>query len=109
MLCRANGEPWTKSLQALPMARACKHANIPAISFHGLRHTYASLSVMAGVPLLVLARNLGHVDSKMVELHYGHLATTYITEAIRAGAPRFGIETDGKIKQLELSARAQPA
>jgi hypothetical protein len=26
----------------------------------------------------------------MVEKHYGHLAPSYITEAIRAGAPRFG-------------------
>jgi integrase len=101
MLRRANGEPWTKSLQSLPMARACEQAKIsPIISFHGLRHTYASLSVMAGVPLLVLAKNLGHVDSKMVEMHYGHLATTYITEAIRAGAPRFGFKPDNKVVTL---------
>jgi integrase len=101
MLHRVNGEPWTKSLQSLPMARACERAKIsPAISFHGLRHTYASLSVMAGVPLVVLARNLGHVDTKMVEMHYGHLATTYITEAIRAGAPRFGFKPDLKVAVL---------
>jgi integrase len=105
MLQRSNGEAWTKSLQSLPMARACKRATIiPAISFHTLRHSYASLSVMAGVPLLVLARNLGHVDSKMVEQHYGHLGTTYITEAIRAGAPRFGIDSDRMIKRLEAPA-----
>ena len=30
----------------------------------------------------------------MVERHYGHLAQSYITAAIRAGAPRFGIEVD---------------
>jgi integrase len=101
MLRRSNGEPWTKSLQSLPMARACQCANIdPPISFHGLRHTYASLSVMAGVPLLVLAKNLGHRDSKMIEMHYGHLAATYVTEAIRAGAPRFGIVADSNVRRL---------
>jgi hypothetical protein len=26
----------------------------------------------------------------MVEKHYGHLAPSYIADAIRAGAPRFG-------------------
>jgi hypothetical protein len=26
----------------------------------------------------------------MVEKHYGHLAPSYVTDAIRAGAPRFG-------------------
>jgi hypothetical protein len=38
----------------------------------------------------VVARNLGHADTRMVEKHYGHLAASYVTEAIRSGAPRFG-------------------
>ena len=60
------------------------------MSFHILRHSWASLAVMAGVPLLVVAKNLGHADTRMVEKHYGHLAPSYIADAIRAGAPRFG-------------------
>jgi integrase len=101
MLRRSNGGAWTKSLQALPMARACKRAGItPAISFHGLRHTYASLAVMAGMPLMVLARNLGHVDTKMVESHYGHLADTYIVKEIRERAPQFGFELGTKLVAL---------
>jgi integrase len=60
------------------------------VSFHILRHSWASLAVMAGVPLLVVAKNLGHADTRMVEKHYGHLAPSYIADAIRAGAPRFG-------------------
>jgi integrase len=73
------------------MAKACERAKIkPPISFHSLRHSWASLAVMAGVPLLIVARNLGHADTRMVEKHYGHLAPSYIVDAIRAGAPRFG-------------------
>jgi integrase len=72
------------------MAAACEQAKIdPPINFHGLRHTWASLSVMAGLPLMVVAKNLGHVDTHMVEMHYGHLAPSYIAEAIRKHAPRF--------------------
>jgi hypothetical protein len=29
---------------------------------------------MNGVPLMVVAKNLGHADTRMVEKHYGHLA-----------------------------------
>ena len=62
----------------------------PPITFHGLRHTWASLAVMNGVPLIIVAKNLGHKDTLMVERHYGHLAPSFIKEAIRSGAPRFG-------------------
>jgi integrase len=93
MLRHADGSPWKKSEQSRPMRGACAHARItPAVGFHQLRHTWASHAVMAGVPLMVVARNLGHVDTGMVEKHYGHLSESYVTEAIRAGAPRYGTE-----------------
>jgi hypothetical protein len=44
---------------------------------------------MAGVPLMVVARNLGHIDTRMVEKHYGHLEHSFMVDAIRAGVPRF--------------------
>jgi integrase len=91
MLLKANGGAWRKSHQLRPMLEASRRAKIdPPINFHALRHTWASLATMNGVPLLIVAKNLGHTDTRMVEKHYGHLAPSYIAEAIRAGAPRFG-------------------
>ena len=52
------------------------------------------------VPLLVVSRNLGHRDGRMVELHYGHLASSYVADAIRNGAPKFGVKPDEKITTL---------
>jgi integrase len=100
MFCHANGSPWKKSEQACPMREACAAARInPPIGFHILRHTWASLAVMAGMPLMVVARNLGHATTNMTERHYGHLADDFIRKAIRAGAPRYG-SAPGKIVQL---------
>jgi integrase len=85
------GKVWAASHQLRPMSEAVNRAKIaPAISFHGLRHTWASLAVMNGMPLMVVARNLGHVDTRMVEKHYGHLSQTYVADAVRKNAPRFG-------------------
>jgi integrase len=96
-----NGGAWQKSEQARPMAEACERARIkPAISFHILRHTWASHAVMNGVPLLVVAKNLGHVDTRMVEKHYGHLAPSFIADAIRAGAPRYRVKDDNRVTPL---------
>lgn len=82
---------WRKSEQTRPMLEACRAASIvPAIGFHGLRHTWASLSVMGGMPLILVARNLGHTDTRMVERHYGHLVEDFVTTEIRKSAPRFG-------------------
>ena len=91
LMFRHGGAAWKKSEQARPMRAACAHARIkPAVGFHTLRHTWASLTTMAGVPLLVVAKNLGHTDTRMVEKHYGHMAPSFIADAIRRGAPRFG-------------------
>jgi len=101
MLRKADGTAWGKSHQDLRMRGACRRAGIvPAVGVHVLRHTWASLAVMRGVPLMVVARNLGHRDTRMVELHYGHLAPSYIADAIRAGAPRFGIAVDDAVTSI---------
>ena len=77
------GKEWKPSWQAPLISEACKNASIdPPISFHVLRHTWASLSVMAGMPLMVVARNLGHADTRMVEKHYGHLAPSYVADEV---------------------------
>lgn len=90
LFVKADGCSWLPSHQAKPMADANERAGIdPPINFHGLRHTWASHAVMNGVPLLVVAKNLGHSDTRMVEKHYGHLAPSFLADAIRAGAPRF--------------------
>ena len=102
LLTKGDGTAWNKSHQNRPMTAACKRARItPAVSFHILRHTWASLAVMAGAPLMVVARNLGHADTRMVERHYGHLAPSYIADAIRAAAPKFGIKPDRKVTLIE--------
>jgi len=98
---RADGTAWIRSAQQIPIKEASRRAKIsPPINFHGLRHTWASHAVMGGVPLMVVAKNLGHVDTKMVEAHYGHLAPSYVADAIRAGAPRFGLEEKSNVTAI---------
>lgn len=90
---KADGTPWGKSHQHRPFKDACGKAKIvPGITFHEMRHTWASLSIMAGAPLIVVAQNLGHADSRMVERHYGHLAQSFVADTIRRTAPSFQTE-----------------
>ncbi len=101
LLPNARGKAWAKSAQQRPMIEACKHAKIkPRVSFHALRHTWASHSVMNGMPLMVVARNLGHSDTRMVEKHYGHLAPSFIADAVRKDAPRFGVTESDNVSAI---------
>jgi integrase len=102
LLPRNDGSSWAAAHQIRRMDDACERAKIdPPASFHGLRHTYASHAIMNGVPLMVVAKNLGHGDTRMVEKHYGHLAQSYITDAIKKGAPTFGIEPETGVASLD--------
>lgn len=42
------------------MKRICEAAKVRAIRIHGLRHTYASLSLRSGTPVEVVSQQLGH-------------------------------------------------
>lgn len=108
MLQKSDETRWKASHQLRPMAEACKGAGLrPPINFHCLRHTYASHAIMNGCPLMVVAKNLGHTDTRMVEKHYGHLAPSFVSDAIRAAAPQFDIKIDDKLIRLGKRARAK--
>jgi integrase len=80
--------------QCLPDAARGHGGESPAL---GRRHAWASHAAMNGVPLLVVAKNLGHGDTRVVEKHYGHLAPSFIADAIRAGAPRYRVKVDKRV------------
>lgn len=96
------GTSWGKSHQHRPLIAACKRAKIsPSISFHVLRHTHGSLLAMQGVPMPVIARQLGHADTRMTEKHYAHLSPNYVAETIRAHFPKLGIVGKSKISRID--------
>jgi len=110
MFVRGDSRPWGKAHQVRPLLEACERAKIaPAVSFHILRHTYASLLVMAGAPLQVVAHNVGHSDTRMTERHYAHLASSYVGDTIRALAPRLGVVKRSNVISLARAPRAASA
>ena len=89
---RHDGAVWGPSHQQCPLEQASKAAGVaPQITFHVLRHTHASQLALRGVPMAVIAKQLGHADTRMTEKHYAHLAPNYVAETIRASFPVLGI------------------
>jgi len=98
---RSDGKPWGASHQQRPLADACARARIsPAVSFHILRHSHGSTLAMRGVPMGVIAAQLGHSGTRMTEKHYAHLAPSYIADTIRANFPNLGLTKDAAVTAL---------
>jgi integrase len=103
---RADGGLWSKSHQLRRMREVSERAKIkPAISFHVLRHTHGSTLAMRGVPMGVIAEQLGHADTRMTEKHYAHLAPSYVADTIRAHFPTLGIDGDTNVAALKPKKR----
>jgi integrase len=68
------GAMWRKdNFMARVFRPAVRRAELDGLTFHDLRHTYASLMVAAGVTPHVIAEQLGHRDARLVLERYGHL------------------------------------
>lgn len=95
-----NADGWLKNDVKTPMERACKDAQIEPLCFYELRHTYASGLIARGVALMIVAQQLGHTDTRMVEKHYGHLAPNATRATILALAPTLGINEPARVQEL---------
>jgi integrase len=77
------------------LRRLCLVADVPVIRFHDLRHTFASLLVMARVPIYDVQKLMRHKSIQMTE-RYAHLAPGHLKEAVDA------------LTSVRVSVRAQP-
>ncbi|MFW7383507.1 tyrosine-type recombinase/integrase [Vagococcus fluvialis] len=55
------------------LEKICTKLNISSISFHGLRHTHASVLLFKGVNILSVSKRLGHKDITTTQTIYLHI------------------------------------
>ena len=80
-----------------------KHAGIPDVRMHDLRHTYASILVSSGLSLPVIGALLGHTQARTTT-RYSHLADNPLREATQ----RVGAEVIN-LPVAHADANTQPA
>jgi integrase len=77
-----DGGPMHEGSIGQALERACERAGLgnevgerfrPLVTLHGLRHTSASIMLGAGVPLIVVSRQLGHANPHITATIYAHL------------------------------------
>lgn len=107
---RADGAPWGTNHHVRPLKEACAIAKIePEISFHELRHSYASALAQRGVSLLTISNLLGHADTRITSRHYAHLCNKTLSDAVREFLPSFGHQSDDRVTGIGSRKPAKAA
>ena len=89
LFLKANGSPWQQSEQKRPMDAACEIAGVEGVTFHILRHTFASHAVMAGRLSKCWQSSSATKIRRITSRHYAHLCPTFKAEAVKRYAPSF--------------------
>jgi integrase len=80
-----------------PWERARRHAGLPGVRLHDLRHTFASILASSGTSLIVIGRVLGHTVPATTA-RYAHLSDDPVREAAEAAGARLAAAMRGEAK-----------
>lgn len=73
VFCSEEGTPLLDHSVRRQFYNLLQQAGVPATKFHNLRHSYAALSIAAGIDLMTLSRRMGHSTIRVTADTYGHL------------------------------------
>ena len=88
---REDGTPLLPQFVTKRFEQLVQRADLPAMTFHGLRHQHASLLIAQGIDLAVVSKRLGHSSIAITNDLYSHLlrdANRQAGEAAEALVPR---------------------
>lgn len=88
---RADGRPWGRDDVTKPMLAAVEAAKLEDVSFKTTRATYGKLLLVATKDIEMVARALGHSDSRITRKHYAQYLPNEVAQAV-AQIPALGIE-----------------
>lgn len=89
VFAQEDGSPVRPSSLSRSFARLAAAAGLPDLSprpFHGLRHTYATLALEAGVPIEIVSKRLGHASIAITADLYQHVTRSLDRDAAEAVA-----------------------
>lgn len=84
VISKSTGEPYNPASLTQTFKRYVKRLELPPLRLHGLRHTWATLALEAGVHVRVVADRLGHSSPAITLAVYSHSTPKLDREAAEA-------------------------
>lgn len=102
----ADGGPLRKDgLLRQQLAQVAEQAKVPGLTFHGLRHSHATMLASLGVHPKVVQERLGHSTSRMTSDVYTHATTAMQDTAVAALNTLHNAEEASQISSGHLSGQ----
>lgn len=101
---RADGTEWGQKDAIRPMRVAREAVGLDDVSFKTTRATYGKLLLLATKDLELVAKALGHSDSRITRKHYAALLPSEVKAGI-AKLPALGFDTDNKVSRIGKKRR----
>lgn len=102
---KADGTPWGRGDATRPTREAAEAAGLEDVSFKTTRATYGKLLLVATRDIEMVARALGHSDSRITRRHYAQYLPNEVAGAV-AKMPSLGIAVGGKVSRIGKKRRA---
>jgi integrase len=90
------GNPLDRSKVTKRFKEACAEATVTEITFHELRHTFATTMAANGVPLRKIQEWLGHADSKTTQIYTHYAPDEHEVQMVNDG---FAAPVDGEAEK----------
>lgn len=101
---KADGTPWGRGDATRPTREAAEAAGLEDVSFKTTRATYGKLLLVATKDIEMVARALGHSDSRITRRHYAQYLPNEVAGAV-AKMPSLGIAVGGKVSRIGKKRR----
>ena len=73
VICHDGGKPYQADYLSNRLQRVLSKTELPYVTLHGLRHSFASIANSANIPLFGISRALGHSTTNTTSRIYMHL------------------------------------
>ena len=73
VVCHNGGQPYQPDYLSNRLQRVLAHTDLPYVTLHGLRHSFASIAHSRNVPLFGISKALGHSSTATTTQIYMHL------------------------------------
>ena len=95
VICHNGGRPYQADYLSNRLQRVLSKTELPYVTLHGLRHSFASIANSQNVPLFGISRALGHSTTSTTTRIYMHLFDDTHLSVVQAVGEAVGINGPG--------------